>query len=268
MLGFLLRTWLLFSILTGIVLAIGFLIGGYEGLLFSLILSFFINIFSYYYSDKIVLGIYNAKPLKNKRIESILENLCKKANIPKPALYLVDMDIPNAFATGRSPKHSAVAVTSGLIENLNDEEIESVIAHEITHIKNRDVLLATLAAVFASAITYIAYMFRFSDKREDYLSTLLLIIFAPFIATIIRLAISRTREYAADYGSAVITKNPSGLIRALEKISQYAKNKTIRGNAATSHLWIVNPFKGGLEDLFSTHPSVNKRIERLKSIKL
>jgi heat shock protein HtpX len=178
------------------------------------------------------------------------------------------MDIPNAFATGRSPKHSAIAVTSGLIENLNEEEIESVLAHEIAHIKNRDVLLATLAAVFASAITYIAYMFRFSNKRENYLSSLFLLIFAPLIATIIRLAISRTREYAADYGSAIITKNPYGLIRALEKITQYAKNKTIYGNVATSHLWIVNPFKGGLEDLLSTHPSVEKRIERLKNIKL
>ncbi len=268
MLGFLLRTCLLFSLLTGILLAIGFFIAGYDGLLFSLILSFFINIFSYYYSDKIVLGIYNAKPLKNKKIESILENLSIKANIPKPSLYLVDLDIPNAFATGRSPKNSAIAVTSGLIERLNDEEIESVLAHEIAHIKNRDVLLATLAAVFASAIVYIAYMFRFSNKRENYLGGLLLIIFAPLIATIIRLAISRTREYAADYGSAIITKNPSGLIRALEKITQYSRSKSFHGNAATSHLWIVNPFKGGLEDLFSTHPSVEKRIERLKNIKL
>lgn len=266
------RTTLLLGLLTGILLVSGFLIAGVGGMTIALIFAFLINFFAYWYSDKIVLTMYHAKPLKDKKLNSIVEELSKEAGIPKPKVYVVETEIPNAFATGRDPKHSAVAVTTGLINYLEDEEIKGVIAHEIAHIKNRDVLVSTLAAVIAGAIAYlaqIAWWSMFSNRERGNAILLPLIFLAPIAATLVRLAISRGREYHADYTGAVISKNPLGLASALEKISSFTKSHPIRGNVATSHMWIVNPFKADtIANLFSTHPKTEERIRRLKEMKI
>ncbi|MEM7819214.1 MAG: zinc metalloprotease HtpX [Candidatus Aenigmatarchaeota archaeon] len=263
-----LRTVLLLGLLTAIFLVIGFIFGGILGMTIGLILAFIVNFVSYWYSDKFVLALYRAKELENKKIDSMIEKLAKKAGIPKPKTYIVDMEVPNAFATGRNPKHAAVAVTSGLLDHLNENEIEGVLAHEIAHIKNRDTLIQTLAATIAGAISWIAYIFYYGDERNrNAITFILLFILAPIAAMLIKLAISRNREYVADKTGAMLS-DPLGLANALEKISLYVISKPIHGNAATSHLFIVNPFTAGsLINLFSTHPPIEERIRRLKEMK-
>jgi len=207
----------------------------------------------------------------NPTLHKIVEKLAKEANIPKPRIYLVESSNPNAFATGRSPKHSAVAVTSGLLKILDDDEIEGVLSHEIAHIKARDTLTATVAATIAGAIAYIAQIAWWSslgDRKRSNAAALPLLILAPLAATLVRLAISRSREYAADYEGAKISKKPLSLASALEKISTEVDRKPLYGNAATSHLFIVNPFKkDAFINLFSTHPSIESRIAKLKDMK-
>jgi heat shock protein HtpX len=268
-----LDTAILLSVMTAILLAIGWLIGGIWGITIAIILSIVINFLSYWYSDKIVLRMYNAKPTKNILLEDMVKELSRDAGIPTPKIYMIETSesIPNAFATGRDPKHSVIAVTSGLM-NLEKEEIMAVIAHEMGHIKNRDVMVASMAAAIAGAISYVAQMaywsmFLGSGRREGGSSILLMVaiaILAPIAALIVRMVISRKREYGADYSSAVITKNPKSLASALRKISGVSKEKTIKGPAATSHLWVVNPFKGNwFSNLFSTHPPIENRIKKL-----
>lgn len=266
--GYRIRTTLLLGLLTAILLAIGFYFGGTYGAVLALVLAFAINFASYWYSDKIVLKIYRAKPLDNKKINSMVEELAKKAGIPKPETYMLLTDVPNAFATGRNPKHSAVAVTHGLLKHLNDREIKGVLAHEISHIKNRDTLIQTLAATIGGAISWLAYLFYFGDSRnQSAVSLILLFILAPLAAALVRMAISRNREYLADKTGAILSE-PEGLASALGKISQFSKHHTIRGNNATAHMFIVNPFtKGSLINLFSTHPSTESRIERLRAMR-
>jgi len=267
-----LRTVTLLGFLTGILLLVGYLIAGIEGMTFFLFIASLMNFLSYWYSDKIVLGMYKAKEIKesqNPELHKIVGNLAKKAKIPKPRLYLVNLNVPNSFATGRSPKHSAIAVTTGLLNNLNEKEIEGVLSHEIGHIKNHDILTSTIAATIGGAIAYIAQIAWWSlflgERRQGNVVLLPLLILAPFAATLVRLAISRTREYKADYTGAVITKKPLYLASALEKISKITKKHPLVGNTATSHLWIVNPFKSDMfANLFNTHPPVEKRVERLK----
>src|SRR3989338_5904491 len=268
------RTLILLSILTSLLLAIGWFIGGIIGLITALILSVFINFVSYWYSDKIVLKLYGAKELNDKKLDEILENLCQETNHPKPKLYLIDIDIPNAFATGRNPSNSSIAVTKGLLE-LTKEEIEGVLAHEMAHIKNNDVLISTIAAVIGGAISYIAQigylsLFMQGDNRNQQGSILgfvLIAIFAPIAALIVRSALSRGREYQADLTGALTTKNPNGLANALKKISQVSKNYPIRGSAASAQLWIVNPLHSDwFTHLFSTHPPIEKRIARLEQM--
>lgn len=264
---YLLRVVLLLGILTAIFLAIGYYFAGTVGIAIGFAIALLTNFVAYWYSDSFVLRLYNAKPAGKDYpdLDSSLEKISKKADIPKPKLYLVNMNVPNAFATGRSPKKSVVAVTKGLM-NLSIEEIEAVISHEIAHVKNRDTLIATMAATIAGALTWLGYLFFYGDERNrNILSYLLLFILAPISATLIRLAISRNNEFSADRTGAMLS-DPLNLASALEKISSSAKNHPLRGNQSTSHLFIVNPFSGSLTRLFSTHPPIEERVARLRSM--
>jgi heat shock protein HtpX len=268
------NTIILLGTLTGILLAIGWFFAGFWGMVFALIMAMFINFFSYWYSDRIVLKIYRAKPTDDHELNLMVERLAIEAKIPKPRVYKIPMDVPNAFATGRDPRHSVIAVTESLME-LNKDELEAVLAHEIGHIKNRDVLVSTLAATIAGAISYLAqigyWSLFFGGRREggNILGLIFIIIFAPIAALLIRLAISRSREYKADYTGAVLTKKPHALASALRRISLIAKEHPIKGSSATSHMWIVNPFQHDwFTGLFSTHPPIQKRIEKLNEMYL
>ena len=268
-----LSTVMLLGTLTAVLLAVGWFFGGFSGMIIALVFSVLINMFSYWYSDRIVLKMYRAKPADNKGLKDIVENLALEAKIPAPRLYIVPAKVPNAFATGRNPKHSVIAVTEGLL-SLNSEEIEGVLAHEISHIKNRDMLVSTMAATMAGAISYIAHigywsLFFGGGRRGEggLMGLVFIIIFAPLAALLIRLAISRSREHKADHTGALLTKNPLALASALRKISRIAEENPIKGSSATSHLWIVNPFsKDWFTGLFMTHPNVKNRIERLEYI--
>ncbi len=264
----LLRLVLLLGALTGLFLLVGFFFAGAAGMTIGLAMALAMNFFSYWYSDKFVLHLYRAKPYDDKKTGRIVERIAGKAGIPKPAVYIVDMPVPNAFATGRDTKHAVVAVTKGLVEKLDDKEIEAVLAHEIGHVKNRDTLVATMAATIAGAISWLAYAFYFGDERNrNALSFVMLFVLAPLAATIIQLAISRSREFGADKTGAMLT-NPRDLASALRKISAEAAARPLRGNDSTSHLFIVNPFSGGtLMKLFSTHPPLEERVARLNAMK-
>lgn len=270
------RTALLMGFLTGILLVVGYLLAGFSGMTVFLFMAFVMNFGIYWFSDRIVLAMYGAKELpksKHQKIHEIVEKLSHEYKLTKPKLYIVEMPILNAFATGRNSKHSAVAVTRGLINNLDNDEIEGVLAHELGHIKNRDMLTATIAATVAGAIAYIsniAWWGLFGGNRREGSGNLILIpllVLAPLAATLIQLAISRTREYSADKTGALISRKPLALASALEKISHVARHHPISGNSATAHLFIENPFKAvGIVSLFMTHPPVNERIKRLKEI--
>lgn len=269
-----LRTTILLATLTGVFLAVGFLLAGIGGMTIALVMAVLLNFFSYWFSDKIVLAMYKAKPFQDREINHIVENLSKKAGVPKPKVYIINEKIPNAFATGRGPGSSALAVTSGLVQRLNKDEIEAVLAHEIAHIKNRDVLVSTMAATIAGAISYLAQLawfgaFSRDDRGSGSLILLPLLLLAPIAAMMIHLAISRGREFGADYTGALISKKPLSLASALEKITNIVYESPLRGNSATSHLWIVNPFTAdSFAALFSTHPPLNERIKRLKEMKI
>lgn len=260
------KTAVLLGLLTAIFLAVGFFFAGLAGATIGLIIAVVLNFFSYWYSGKIVLKIYRAKKSDNQKLNETISRLAKKAGIPKPKAYIIPTDLLNAFATGRSPKHAAVAVTTGLINRLSDSETEGVLAHEIAHIKNRDTLTGTVAATIAGALTWLAYIFYFGSDNRNAISFLLLFILAPLSASIIRMAISRSREYAADrYGAEI--SHPECLASALERIEESVKSVRIRGNAATSHMFIVNPFRGdSFINLFSTHPPTEKRVAALRSM--
>jgi heat shock protein HtpX len=268
------RTILLFALLTGIFLAIGFFVAGTAGMTIAFILALVMNFVSYWYSDKIVLSMYRAKEItkkQNPKLHRIVEEVAKEAEIPKPKVYIIDIDVPNAFATGRNPQHASVAVTKGIMNTLDETELEAVLGHEISHVKNRDILTSSVAATLGGAIAYIAQMawFGLAGKNRNNNSAILfpLLIFAPIAATLIQLAVSRSREYVADYNGAIITKNPLGLASALQKIENSVKERPMRGNSATSSLFIVNPFKAdAFTSLFSTHPSTANRIERLRQL--
>jgi heat shock protein HtpX len=232
------------------------------------------NFVAFWFSDKIVLSMYGAKQLsksQNPSLHKIVERLCKEAKLPAPKLYIINENAPNAFATGRNAKNATIAVTSGLMQTLDDEEIEGVLAHEISHIKNHDMLVSTLAATIAGAITYMVQIAYFSSSRDDRRNgaeLLLMMILAPIAALLVRMAISRSREFGADKTGAILSGNPNGLASALTKISAAASHIRFHGNQATSHMFIVNPFSGGFASLFSTHPPVEERIRILKSMKI
>lgn len=273
------KTFLLLVILSALVLGIGSIFGK-QGLFIAFIFVLFMNGFSYFYSDKIVLAMYRAKPLpKEHWLYKETERLVKKTGMPMPKLCLSNFPIANAFATGRNPSNSAIVVTKKLLEILNREEILGVISHELSHVKNRDILIATIASVLAGVIMYVAAILRFSlifgyEERENWLSLIALIaiaIIAPFAALLIQLAINRSREFMADETGAKILGNGKPLAKALLKLENQAKipsNRAI-GLEASENLFIVNPFSSsGLAKLFSTHPSVEERVKRLLSLKI
>ncbi len=267
------KTVIFLLALTFILLIIGFAIGGTVGLTIALILSVLMNISSYWYSDKIVLKIYNARKAEYfefTKLHEIVKEVALRANLKTPRIYVIESENPNAFATGRSENKAIIAVTTSLLTLLSDQELKGVIAHEIGHIKNKDLLISTVSVTIASAIAYLAIAARlsalFKSKEEDnrgFLELLVLSIVAPISATILRLAMSRSREYTADETGAKLIKDPDSLSNALIKLETSPKLK--QGNRAASNLFIVNPFSGdGLLGLLSTHPSTTSRIKRLR----
>jgi heat shock protein HtpX len=277
------KTVLLMGILTGILLVIGSFFGQ-QGLLFSGIFVVAMNIGSYWFSHKVVLMMYRAKEVTEKeepRLYKIVREVKDLAGVPMPKVYVVPSDNPNAFATGRNPNHAVVAATRGILKLLDDEELKGVIAHEFAHIKNRDILISTIAGTIAGVISSVAFMARWGaifggfggrdgDGGGNILELLALAIIAPLTATIVRLAISRSREFIADETGARIVHSQHGLVRALEKLHSNVKEHPMRfGGQSTEHLFIVNPFSGkNFFKIFSTHPDVRKRVDRLKALQI
>ncbi|WP_457567299.1 zinc metalloprotease HtpX [Desulfurobacterium sp.] len=280
------KTVFFLALLSAILLAFGKLVGGTAGMIIAFFIAAGMNFASWFFSDKIVLSMYGARevsPEEAPELHEIVGKLAESAGIPKPKVAIVPMDVPNAFATGRNPQHGVVCVTTKLLEILNRDEVEGVLSHEIAHIKNRDTLISAVAATMASAIVMIADMARWSlffgfgrdDDRDGVAETIglvLMIIVAPLAATLIRMAISRSREFIADETGAKISGKPEALASALKKLELYAKGLPAEVverevKPATSHMFIVNPFKGdGLAALFSTHPPTEERIRRLLDI--
>lgn len=268
------RTFLLMLVLTLLFVWVGGQLGGGRGAFLAFVIAAGMNFFAYWFSDKMVLKQYRAQevgPSDNSRLYQIVANLTQKANLPMPKVYIIPEQTPNAFATGRNPQHAAVAATEGILNLLNDEELSGVMAHELTHVRNRDMLTGTIAATFAGALAMMAQFARFglasrdSRSRSNPLAMLLLMIGAPLAAMIIRSMISRTREYAADAGGAEISGRPLGLASALNKLQQGAQRVPFaRGNPAHAHMFTVDPFMGGLQRLFATHPPIEERIKRLQ----
>lgn len=272
------KTVFLMGLMMGLFLAVGYLLGGQSGMTIALIFSLIMNFGSYWFSDKIVLAIYRAKPITRQeapRFYDMIEKLARNANLPMPKVYIINDPTPNAFATGRNPHNAAVAATTGILHSLNDEEIAGVMAHELAHVKHRDILISTIAATLAGTISYIAQMagwltmFGRSNDREEGsgLGGLFLIILSPIIAMLIQMAISRSREFMADEGGAKISGNPLALANALAKISRVNQVQHMHDvNPATAHMFIISPLFGGLGKLFSTHPPVEERIRRLQEL--
>ncbi len=274
------KTMVLMVALTVLFVFVGSAIGGKAGMTYALILALGMNFFAYWFSDKIVLAMYGAQPVSEveaPELYSIVRQLAHNAGIPMPKVYVIDAEQPNAFATGRNPEHGVVAVTTGIMRILTREELAGVIAHELAHIKNRDILVSTIAAAIAGAISYLAQMAQWAlmfggrssdEDRGNPFAALLMVIIAPIAAMLIQLAISRSREYGADEGGAKISGNPLYLANALRKLHFASQRIPMEANPATSHMFIVNPLSGGsgLAKLFSTHPPIEERIERLEKM--
>jgi heat shock protein HtpX len=272
-----LKTAVLLAALAALLIFIGDMLGGRQGALIGLIFAGVMNFGTYWFSDKIVLKMYKARRVLEgdaPELYGIVRDLSMKANLPMPKVYIMNTDTPNAFATGRNPGHSAVAVTTGIMKLLSREELTGVIGHELSHILNRDILISTIAATIAGAISYLAHlamwfsMFGGRGSRGTHpVVLILMMILAPLAAAIIQMAISRSREYGADDGGAHITGNPLYLSEALKKLAYYNKRVPLQGaNEATAHMFIVNPLKGdSLLKLFSTHPPVEERVKRLEA---
>src|SRR5437660_12182569 len=272
------KTALLLTGLTLLLLFIGRAFGGERGMLFALIFAAVLNFVSYFFSDKIALSMYRAQPVTREelpRVYQVVERLTQKIGIPMPKIFVIPTDSPNAFATGRNPNHASVAVTQGILNLLNDEELEGVLAHELGHVRNRDILISSIAATVAGAITYLAEIARwgmiFGGYERDRDSrggggfgALLMLLLAPVVRALIQLAVSRSREYQADETGAHFTGNPYALASALAKLDAYSKRLPLQATPSTAHLFIVQPFLAmSFGSLFSTHPSIAKRIERL-----
>ena len=271
-----LKTALLLGLLSGLLLVIGQLVGGANGLLVGLIFAVVMNFGSYWFSDKLVLRMYRAQEVgPGHRLFGIVERLSRQAMLPMPKVYVIPDPSPNAFATGRNPEHAAVAATEGILQVLSDNELEGVIAHELAHVKHRDILISSVAATLAAVIMFTANALHWGmmlggfggrdDRRGgNPIALLATIILAPIAATLIQLAISRSREYAADAAGAQIAGNPYGLADALRKIDAVSKRVPLDANPATAHMFIIKPFSGGgLSSLFSSHPPTEDRIRAL-----
>lgn len=272
------KTVLLLGILSGLVLAVGFYLGGNNGLIIALIFSIVLNFAMFFWSHKLVLAMYRAKPASKKdypHLHKMIEEISHKIGVPKPAVYIVPTETPNAFATGPSPKKAVVACTDGILKLLNDQELKGVLAHELSHVKNRDMLVTTIAATLAAVLSTLSRMAMYSsmgnnrDRGVHPIAAIFLIIITPIVAILLQLAISRSREYLADETGARTIKDSHSLASALNKLEHGCKAKPLRfGNPTTSSLFIVNPFTAhGLVSLFSTHPSTKLRVERLMKMK-
>ena len=272
--GATLRTTLLLATLSGILVAIGFAIGGASTALIFLFLAALMNLGSWFFSDKLALKMSGAKPISEDeapRLYQMVRELCTRADLPMPALYMIPQDQPNAFATGRNPKHAAVAVTRGITQLLSEDELRGVVAHELAHVKHRDILIQSVAATIGAAITYLGYMLLWFGDDESpigLLGSLAMVLLAPIAATIIQLSISRQREYAADAGGAAICGNPESLASALLRLEEGAKAMPMQVNQAAEPLYIVKPFSAkGMAGLFSTHPPIPERVRRLRQMR-
>jgi heat shock protein HtpX len=265
------KTALLLGTLSGLVMLVGEAFGGGQGLVFGFFIAVAMNFGSYWFSDKIVLSMYAAREVgPDNRLYQIVQRLAARANLPMPRVYVIPQPSPNAFATGRNPEHAAVAATEGILQILNDGELEGVIAHELAHVKHRDILISSIAATLAAVIMMLSrFAMFFGGGRNDRegsnpIALLATIILAPIAAMLIQAAISRSREYDADAGGAAIAGRPEGLVNALRKIESASKMVPLDANPATAHMFIVKPFSAqGLLGLFSTHPPTDKRIEAL-----
>ncbi|MBN1127837.1 MAG: zinc metalloprotease HtpX [Chitinispirillaceae bacterium] len=274
-----LKTTVLLGALTGLLMLFGNLAAGQNGMLMALVFAGLMNFGAFWFSDKIVLAMYRAKPVSEQDapvLYRIVKRLADKAGMPMPKVYIIPTDAPNAFATGRSPKHASVAATAGIMRTLSEEELEGVMAHELAHVQNRDTLTATIAATMAGAIAYLATMVRWgailggrgSDNRGGLIGSLAMAFIAPIAALLIQMAISRSREYAADESGARLCGRPLALAGALERLEASARQRPLIGaNPAAASLFIVNPFQGqALLSLFSTHPPMEKRIAKLREL--
>ncbi|HEU5142215.1 MAG TPA: zinc metalloprotease HtpX [Solirubrobacterales bacterium] len=275
--GATLRTTILLASLSGLFVAIGFMIGGSSTALLFLGMAALMNMGSYFFSDKLALKMSGAKPIDESeapRLYQIMRELTTRASLPMPRLYMIPQEQPNAFATGRNAKHSAVAVTQGITKLLSEDELRGVLAHELAHIKHRDILIQSVAATIGAAITYLGYMLMWfgggdeNDSPLGLIASLALVLLAPLAAMIIQLSISRQREYAADAGGAAISGNPESLASALLRLEQGAAAIPMQVNQAAEPLYIVKPFRGGsFSSLFSTHPPIEERVRRLRQMR-
>jgi len=277
------KTAFLLTLMTLLLMFIGRAFGGENGMILALVLAAVMNFVSYFFSDRIALAMYRAQPVSREelpRAYATVERLTQKIGIPMPKIYVIPTDSPNAFATGRNPSHASVAVTHGILQLLNDEELEGVLAHELGHVNNRDILISSVAATIAGAITMLASMGRWAmifggfggrsernDRGGGGLAALLMLIVAPIAASLIQLAVSRSREYQADASGAHYTGNPYALASALQKLDAYSRRLPLQASPSTAHLFIIQPLlgmnAGMFANLFSTHPPIAKRIERL-----
>jgi heat shock protein HtpX len=272
------KTVLLLGLMSGLVLAVGELVGGANGLVIAFVLAALMNLGSYWFSDKLVLSMYRAQQVgREHQLYRIVERLTQRAGLPMPKVYIIPDPSPNAFATGRNPSHAAVAATQGILQVLSEHELEGVIAHELAHVKHRDILISSVAATMAAAIIMVARMAQYAalfggyggrgDDRErgnNPIALLAMIILAPLAAFLIQMAISRSREFAADAGGASIAGTPYGLADALRKIDAVSKRVPLDANPATAHMFIIKPFTGGgMMSLFSSHPATEARIRAL-----
>jgi len=275
-----LRTTFLLALMTVLLVLAGQAIGGRSGMTVALVMAGIMNFVSYWFSDKIVLAMYGAKQVTDSEapeLYGMVRQLALQAGLPMPKVYIIDSPTPNAFATGRNPDHAAVAATSGIMRILTRDELMGVMAHELTHVKNRDILVSTVAATIAGAITYLAHMAQWAamfgagrhndDEEGGGLGMLVMAIIAPLAAMLIQMAISRSREYGADKGGAEVSGNPLHLANALRKLQMANQQIPMHANAATAHMFIVNPLTGGgLMSLFSTHPPMEERVRRLEEM--
>ena len=276
------KSVMLLTLLSLILMAIGGVVGGQNGAMTMFLISLAINFYTYWNSDKMALRAYNAQPLAESQVPELYElvrELCRKAELPMPRLYVIPTDVPNAFATGRDPEHAAVAVTEGILSMLNRDELAGVISHELSHVKHRDTLIMTLSASIATAISYIANKAQWAaifgtardedGNRSNPIALIVTIVIAPLAASLIQFALSRSREYMADASGARICGKPLALADALLKLDDYAHHRVIPdAKPATSGLFIINPLAGvgGMDNLFSTHPSTEERVKKLREI--
>ncbi|MEO5924383.1 MAG: zinc metalloprotease HtpX [Bryobacteraceae bacterium] len=274
------KTAMLLGLLSALLIVGGGAMAGRGGMMMGLLLAVGMNFFSYFFSEKMALSMYRAQPLTAEsapqvyaRVAPMVQNLTEKMGLPMPRLWIIPDPSPNAFATGRNPQHSSVAMTQGLLALMNDRELEGVIAHELGHVKHRDILISSVAATIAAALSQIAYMGMFfggsrnDDEDRNPYTGLLMIIVAPIAAGLIQMAISRQREYAADAAAARYTGSPDGLISGLRKLERGAEQIPMDASPATAHMFIFPPMLGGMSRLFSTHPSMEDRIKNLESVR-